>query len=58
MAFIYIPPTLRRNVVDAWGTEGQDWLATVPSLVQELADAWDLQIHGPAAPYPSTVSWR
>jgi streptomycin 6-kinase len=45
-----IPLMLRRNVIDVWGADGESWLATVPSLVQKLADTWDLQIHGPAGP--------
>jgi streptomycin 6-kinase len=41
---------VRHNVVDVWGAEGEGWLATVPLLVGELADAWGLQIHGPPGP--------
>lgn len=45
---IEIPLTLQRNVVGVWAADGEAWLATVPALVHELADAWRTQVHGPA----------
>lgn len=54
MQVIDIPLLMRRNVVDVWAADRELWLATLPSLTQELADTWGLQIHGPA----STLSFH
>ena len=50
MQVVDIPRVMRRNVAGVWGADGEAWLATLPSVVQELADVWGLQIRGPAGP--------
>ena len=45
-----VPVTMRRNVVQAWGADGERWLAELPRLVAELAGQWGLQVGGLAGP--------
>lgn len=40
---------LRGQVRDPDGIRGEDWLLTVPGLVRDLTDEWDLTLDGPAA---------
>jgi streptomycin 6-kinase len=42
-----LPDELVRNVVGAWGDDGARWLAELPAIVQQLAQAWDLAIGAP-----------
>lgn len=39
---------LRRHVPEPGYTAGLQWLPTVPGLVQQLIERWDLQVTGPA----------
>ena len=39
-----IPPVLARNVVLAWGADGQRWLDRLPTLIADVARDWDLEL--------------
>ncbi|MGH3876112.1 MAG: aminoglycoside phosphotransferase family protein [Actinophytocola sp.] len=42
-----ITAALRRNVVGAWGADGERWLADLPRVLAGIADDWGLAV-GPA----------
>ncbi|WP_127504091.1 aminoglycoside phosphotransferase family protein [Actinoplanes solisilvae] len=46
--------TLTRNVLENWGERGERWLASLPSLVEEIAAAWGLRV---LTTYPMTFHW-
>jgi streptomycin 6-kinase len=39
-----ITPTFRRNVVDAWGDDGDRWLAALPDVLRDVVADWQLEI--------------
>jgi streptomycin 6-kinase len=49
-----IPPVLARNVVLAWGADGQRWLDNLPTLIADLARDWDLEL---GQPYDLSFNW-
>jgi streptomycin 6-kinase len=49
-----IPPELARNVEEAWADAGTEWLASLPAIVEEVAQDWGLRL-GPA--YPLSFHW-
>lgn len=51
---IAIPPTLARNVAEAWGDDGVRWLAGLPVLLDEVVRDWDLTL---GAPYLLSFHW-
>jgi streptomycin 6-kinase len=54
MTSVTIPYALRNNVVDVWGAVGAQWLSTLPSLIDEVARDWTLEV-GP--PYALSLNW-
>jgi streptomycin 6-kinase len=51
-----IPDRLRHFVVSAHGDEGREWLARLPSLVADVAAAWQLDVGTPFEP-GGNVGW-
>jgi streptomycin 6-kinase len=51
-----VPDRLRHTVVSAFGDVGRDWLARLPSLVADVAGAWQLQVSDPFEP-GGNVGW-
>ena len=51
-----IPNRLAHTVVSAFGDLGQDWLARLPNLVADAANAWQLQVGAPYEP-GGNVGW-
>jgi streptomycin 6-kinase len=49
-----IPPLLRRNVVENWGAEGEEWLSGLPRMVAEVEAAWDVRV---AKTHAMTFHW-
>ena len=49
-----IPPVLARNVVVAWGADGQRWLDRLPTLIADVAREWDLEL---GQPYDLSFNW-
>lgn len=49
-----IPPVLARNVVLAWGADGQRWLDNLPSLVADISRGWELDL---GRPYDLSFNW-
>ncbi len=49
-----IPPVLARNVVLAWGADGQRWLDRLPGLIADVARDWDLEL---GQPYDLSFNW-
>ncbi|MEU8817940.1 aminoglycoside phosphotransferase family protein [Actinoplanes sp. NPDC048796] len=39
----------RRNIVENWGAEGEQWLADLPKLIDDMAGEWGLEIDEPQA---------
>jgi len=56
VAQVVIPANLAATVVAWEGDSGRAWLARVPSIVNELADAWDLDVGPPYEP-GGNISW-
>jgi len=50
-----IPPLLARNVVDAWGADGEKWLAALPHHVDAVRRQWELDEVG--APFTLSYHW-
>jgi streptomycin 6-kinase len=48
-ATVAIPPALARTVRGLFGQQGEDWLAGLPPLVEELAARWRLVMQPPFA---------
>jgi streptomycin 6-kinase len=48
-ATVAIPPALARTVRGLFGQQGEDWLAGLPPLVEELAARWRLVVQPPFA---------
>lgn len=53
---LLIPPRLARTAVAWEGRAGQAWLDRLPRLVDELAEAWDLEVGPPLLP-GGQISW-
>jgi streptomycin 6-kinase len=51
---IAVPPTLARNATEAWGRDGERWLADLPRLLDEVAQRWALDL---GEPYALTFHW-
>ncbi|MDN5852365.1 MAG: aminoglycoside phosphotransferase family protein [Actinomycetia bacterium] len=51
---VAVPPALRENVRDAWGSAGTAWLDALPGVITETADAWDLEV---GDPYELSFNW-
>lgn len=51
-----IPDRLAHIVVSAFGDVGRDWLARLPSLVADAANAWQLDVGAPFEP-GGNVGW-
>jgi len=51
---VLIPPVLARNVVAAWGADGQRFLDLLPELLASVTRDWALTV---VAPYPMTFHW-
>ena len=51
-----IPDRLQRCVVTWFGDVGRDWLARLPSLVDEASSAWQLHVGAPFEP-GGNVGW-
>lgn len=49
-----IPAILARNVVAAWGSEGQRFLDDLPALLASLTQEWNLTV---VRPYPMSFHW-
>ncbi|HLR84690.1 MAG TPA: aminoglycoside phosphotransferase family protein [Nocardioidaceae bacterium] len=49
-----IPPALRENVGDAWGSAGTAWLDALPGVVASVARSWDLDV---GDPYELSFNW-
>jgi streptomycin 6-kinase len=49
-----IPELLARNAREAWGADGERWLAALPARLDHLAAAWQLEL---GAPYALTYHW-
>ena len=49
-----IPSVLARNVVVAWGADGQRWLDRLPTLIADVARDWDLEL---GRPYDLSFNW-
>jgi streptomycin 6-kinase len=49
-----IPSTLARNVVLAWGADGQRWLDRLPALIADIAGDWGLEL---GQPYDLSFNW-
>jgi hypothetical protein len=47
LAKLHISEQLARNVVNAWGDDGAQWLAALPAILEEIAAAWNLAIGAP-----------
>ncbi len=45
---------LARNVVVAWGADGQRWLDRLPAVIAEVARDWDLEL---GQPYDLSFHW-
>lgn len=56
MAELVIPPKLAATVVSWEGDGGRAWLADLPRLVAEVAEAWDLEVGAPFEP-GGEISW-
>ena len=56
MAGLVIPGKLAASVVAWEGDSGRRWLAALPRLVAEVAEAWDLEIGPPLEP-GGNISW-
>ncbi|MDQ3166928.1 MAG: aminoglycoside phosphotransferase family protein [Actinomycetota bacterium] len=49
-----IPPLLARNVVDAWGADGEQWLAELPHHIDGVRHQWELEL---GAPFKLSYHW-
>ena len=49
-----IPSVLARNVVVAWGADGQRWLDRLPALIADVTRDWDLEL---GRPYDLSFNW-
>lgn len=49
-----IPTVLARNATEAWGAQGERWLATLPASIADVAGEWDLSI---GAPFAMSFHW-
>jgi streptomycin 6-kinase len=49
-----IPYPLRRNIAEIWGVAGEQWLSTLPALIDDIVRDWSLEI-GP--PYALSLNW-
>jgi streptomycin 6-kinase len=51
---IVVPPALARNAIEAWGRDGERWLADLPRLLDEIAGRWALEL---GEPYGLSFHW-
>ena len=51
-----VPDRLAHTVVAAFGDVGRDWLERLPTLVADLASAWELEVGAPFEP-GGNVGW-
>ena len=56
MGDLAIPSKLAATVVEWEGDAGQEWLARLPQLVEEVAERWELDIGSPLEP-GGNISW-
>lgn len=49
-----IPTVLARNATQAWGEQGERWLATLPATIAAVARQWDLTV---GAPFAMSFHW-
>ena len=51
---IVVPPVLARNAMEAWGRDGERWLADLPVLLAQVARRWGLEL---GEPYGLSFHW-